>query len=145
MSPEGRKLLTAVAAAMVPAADGLPSGGADSTLGAWLDRIEARDPFLFAQVEEVAARGAELGEDGLRRAVGAGELPLFEAIVLEAWFGDPAVRQRYGYEGSVPVAAIADEPRMRELAAAVAARPAPAGTSLEATLESNVPRSGGAR
>jgi hypothetical protein len=138
-------VLTAVAAGMVPAADGLPSGGAESTLGAWLGRIEARDPFLFGQLAEAAGRAAELGEDGFRRAVDAGEFPLFEAAVLEAWFGDPAVRERYGYQGSVPVAAIADEPRMRELAAAVAARPAPAGTGFEAALESDVSRSGGAQ
>lgn len=145
MSPEARAALLRVADAMVPAAGGLPSAGDEATLGAWLDRAARRQPVLLAEVAEIGDHAVAAGDAAVLELVSGGGAATFSALVLEAWFRHPLVRERFGYEGVAPVAAFADEDAMRALSAAVLGRAAPAGTTAEPSADLAAASPGGAQ
>jgi hypothetical protein len=146
VSPEARAVLLRVAAAMVPTAGGLPSAGAEETLGVWLDSAARRRPVLLAELAELGERGIADGDAAVIELVRGGGASTFSAIVLEAWFRHPKVRERFDYAGVTPMGAFADEEAMRALGAAVLDRAAPAGTTAERSADlAAASRGGGAQ
>jgi hypothetical protein len=145
VSPEARAALLRVAAAMVPAAGDLPSAGEEATLGVWLDRAARHRPVLLAELAELGELGVASGDAAVLELVCGGGASTFGAIVLEAWFRHPKVRERFDYAGVIPAAAFADEDAMRALSAAVLDRAAPAGTTAERSADLAAASRGGAQ
>jgi hypothetical protein len=110
---EARARLAALADALIPAGDGMPSASEAGVAGEWLDAVLAAEPGFGP------ALGAVLADADVADA--AGELRRIEStdpdgwgtlttVVAGAYFLNPAIAERVGYPGrrAIPIDADSD-------------------------------------
>jgi hypothetical protein len=105
---EARARLAALADALIPAGDGMPSASEAGVAGEWLDAIVAAEPgFAPALAAVLAEADVEDPAGELRRIEttdpsGWGTLT---TVVAGAYFLNPAIAERIGYPGrrAIPV------------------------------------------
>jgi hypothetical protein len=109
LSGEGRKRLAALADAMIPAGDGLPSASQAGVAGGAVDRLLGVRPDLLAPLR--AALEMAPASMPVERAIATlrtehpETLAALGEIVAGAYFLNPEVAQRIGYHGraAIPV------------------------------------------
>jgi hypothetical protein len=106
--PDARARLAALADALIPAGDGMPSASEAGVAGEWLDAVLAAEPGFGPALAAVLA-GADVAD-------AAGELRRIETtdpdgwgtlttVVAGAYFLNPAIAAQVGYPGrrAIPV------------------------------------------
>ena len=110
---EARARLAALADALIPAGDGMPSASEAGVAGEWLDAVLAAEPGFGPALSAVLA-DADVAD-------AAGELRRIEStdpdgwgtlttVVAGAYFLNPAIAERVGYPGrrAIPIDADSD-------------------------------------
>ena len=97
-----RDLFAALADALIPAGDGMPSASEAGVAGKWLDAVLAARPDLAEGLRDVlqkaAGREPRKVVDELRKGDKAA-FGLLAEIVPGAYFMNPSVREMIGYAG----------------------------------------------
>lgn len=106
MFTEGeRRILSALAEALIPGGDGLPAAPVADVHGKWIDRVFAVRPDLVPAVTGVIDQyGSEPPRLALQRCRAA-QPALFDDLTLAvsgAYFMNPRVRKTLGYPGNAP-------------------------------------------
>ena len=110
---EARARLAALADALIPAGDGMPSASEAGVAGEWLDAVLAAEPGFgpalgaVLAVADVADAAGELRRIESTDPDGWGTLT---TVVAGAYFLNPAIAERAGYPGrrAIPIDADSD-------------------------------------
>jgi hypothetical protein len=97
-----RETLAALADALIPAADGMPSASQAGATGALLDEVLAVRNDLEEPLAELTAGARGADPDAEVKRLEAEDPALFEALttaVAGGYFLSPDVRERLGYPG----------------------------------------------
>ena len=101
-----RSTLAGLADVLIPAASGMPAASEAGVAGEWLDAVLAARPDLLEPLRAIlaSADGAAPAEAVERLSEGGGFGVLAE-IVPNAYYMNPAIRQRIGYalQQAVPI------------------------------------------
>ncbi len=89
-SEQARARLAALADALIPAGDGMPSASEAGVAGEWLDAVLAVRPDLEAPLAAVTRVDREREPEGFAALT---------AAVTAAYYMNPQVRERIGYAG----------------------------------------------
>ena len=121
-----RVILAELADVLIPAGAGMPSASEAGVAGDWLDAVLAARPDLVDPLRAIlaAAAGAP-AEEAVERLREHGGFGVLAEIVPNAYYMNPAIRDRIGYplQQAVPIDPAADEdPEARALIASVRAR-----------------------
>jgi hypothetical protein len=112
VTPEQRAVLTALADALLPAADGMPAASEVDVPGKWMDRALRARPDLEPELLRVLDGGSE-PDPGARLAQLRGDDPAaLETLVLlvtGAYYMHPKVRKLIGYPGQKAAPEYPDE------------------------------------
>jgi hypothetical protein len=101
-----RSRLTRIAPVLIPAGDAMPSAGEVAVSDALLDRVLAAVPSLAGAL--TAALDADIAEEGVGswlEGLSGRDPAAYRSLVLAvagAYYLDPGVRRKLGYEGQVP-------------------------------------------
>ncbi len=101
ITADERVALRALASALIPAADGMPSAADIGVEGRLLDRILAVRPDLTSDLK--AALAEPFADPAAHLARLAAEAPMahaaLQSVVVAGYYTDPGVRAKIGYEG----------------------------------------------
>jgi hypothetical protein len=105
---EARARLAALADALIPAGDGMPSASEAGVAGEWLDAVLAAEPGLGPALAALLAEADVADPAGeLRRieSTDPGGWGTLTTVVAGAYFLNPTIAKRIGYPGrrAIPV------------------------------------------
>jgi len=108
LDADARARLAALADALIPAGDGMPSASEAGVAGEWLDAIVAAEPGFGPALSAVLAAADVSDPAGeLRRieSTDPGGWGVLTTVVAGAYFLNPAIAERIGYPGrrAIPV------------------------------------------
>ena len=105
LDAQRRQTLAALADALVPGGEGMPSAGEADVAGKWVDRVLAVRPDLEPELVRVldGAAGRDVGDEVRRRRTeDAGGFATLTLVVSGGYFMHPRVRKSLGYPGAAP-------------------------------------------
>jgi hypothetical protein len=108
LDADARARLAALADALIPAGDGMPSASEAGVAGEWLDAVIAAEPGFGPALAAVLADADVADPAGeLRRieSTDPGGWGVLTTVVAGAYFLNPAIAERIGYPGrrAIPV------------------------------------------
>ena len=121
-----RAILAALADVLIPAGGGMPAASEAAVAGEWLDAVLAARPDLVDPLRAILASAAGVpAGDAVERLREGGGFGVLAEIVPNAYYMNPAIRERIGYplQQAVPIDPAADDdPEAQALIASVRGR-----------------------
>ena len=121
-----RAILAGLADVLIPAGAGMPSASEAAVAGEWLDAVLAVRPDLVDPLRAILASAADVpAAEAVERLREGGGFGVLAEIVPNAYYMNPAIRERIGYplQQAVPIDPDADDdPEARALIASVRGR-----------------------
>jgi hypothetical protein len=110
---EARARLAALADALIPAGNGMPSASEAGVAGEWLDAILTADPGFAGPLAAVLEHADVADPEGALRKIETtdpGGWGALTTVVAGAYFLNPEIAQRVGYPGrrAIPIDADAE-------------------------------------
>jgi hypothetical protein len=126
LSTAERAVLAGLADVLIPAGAGMPSASEAGVAGEWLDAVLAARPDLVEPLRAILASAAGVpAAEAVERLHEGGGFSVLAEIVPNAYYMNPAIRDRIGYplQQAVPIDPDEDDdPEAQALIASVRAR-----------------------
>ncbi len=121
-----RAVLAELADVLIPAGPEMPSASEAGVAGEWLDAVLSARPDLVDPLKAILASAGDVpAAEAVERLREGGGFGVLAEIVPNAYYMNPAIRDRIGYplQQAVPIDANADDdPEAQALIASVRAR-----------------------
>jgi hypothetical protein len=126
LTDQERAVLADLADVLIPAGAGMPAASEAGVAGQWLDAVLAARPDLVDPLRAILASAAgEPAPDAIERLGQSGAFAVLAEVVPNAYYMNPAIRERIGYplQQAVPIEPGADDdPEAQALIASVKGR-----------------------